>query len=114
MPTMNSSMPPWSVEYDYSIDPGVVRTDGRASTQRKASHRRVMLGNATRVLQFSQLPYFEYFIRELCNDGADKFTDVYADYNGLVTGSIRLYNGSYSVQTNTRRHIVTCQIEIFR
>lgn len=114
MPTMNASMPAWSVDYSYGFNPAVVRTEAGISSQRRVSHRSSVVASATRRLLGAELPYFEYFIREICEDGRLKFTDKYADYNGLQTGTIRILNGAYSVSTDTRTHIVTCQIEIFR
>lgn len=115
MPTLEH-LPPWTVSYDYNVSPAVVRmqgTDGRRAN-RKVSHRRTVIANATRQLKWAELPYFEWFIRGICNEGANKFTDVYADHNGLQTGTIRLLDGAYSVSTDLRRHTVTCQLEIFR
>ena len=114
MPTMNASMPPWLMEYAYSVNPSVERSGLLPSAQRKTSHRSIIVADVSRMLQGAQLPYFEYFVREVCNEGSDKFTDVYADSSGIVTGTIRIIGGRYNVTTDTRKHLVTCQIEIFR
>jgi len=107
-------LPPWSIQYPYDINPSQTRTAQRGfKRQASRGHRRTMIAQATRVLRLAELPYFEYFIREVCNDGALKFNDVYADGNGLNTGNIRL-TGGYSVSSDTRRHVVTCEIEVFR
>lgn len=114
MPTMNSSMPPWLMDYSFSVNPSVERSEERPSVQRRSSHRSIVVADVKRMLQGAELPYFEYFVREICNEGTSKFTDVYADGNGLVTGTIRIVGGRYNVSTDTRKHVVTCQIEIFR
>ena len=110
-----SGIRPWSIEYQYDVTPNNTRTSQRGfRRQASGGNRHIMLANATRQLQLIELPYFEYFVREVCKEGSLKFTDAYADYNGLTTGTIRIVDGSYSVQTDTRRHTVTCQIEVFR
>ena len=110
-----SGIRPWSIEYKYDVTPNNIRTSARGfRRQSSGGNRHVMIASATRQLQLIELPYFEYFVREVCKDGSLKFTDVYADYNGLTTGTIRIVDGSYSVQTDTRRHLVTCEIEVFR
>ena len=108
-------LPPWAVDYTYNVSPSQRRTEDRGfKRQAKKSHRNVVIANATRMLRLSEIHYFEYFVRELLNDGNDKFTDDYADANGTVTGTVRIVGGQYSVSSDSRLHIVTCELEIFR
>ena len=108
-------LPAWSVNYAYGVSPNQRRTEDRGyKRQRKKSHRNVVVASATRTLRLSEIHYFEHFVRDLLNDGADKFTDVYADANGLVTGTVRILGGSYTVASDGRLHTVTCDLEIFR
>lgn len=108
-------LPPWTVSYKYGVEPSQERAKARGfKTQTRRSHRQIMTATATRRLVLSELPYFEWFIRGLCNNGQAKFIDSYADYNGLQAGVIRIVEGSYKVDTDLREHIVTCEIEVFR
>ena len=109
-------LPAWSVGYSYGVDPSQTRTRVSQGFKRQAkdSHRHMVIADVTRKLQLSELPYFEWFVRGLANSGADKFTDSFIDHDGLQTGLIRIVNGEYSVNTDTRSHLVSCQIEIFR
>lgn len=113
MPTLNY-LPPWQMDYSYEVVPDVLRGSRGAPSQRAVSNRRIVIADVSRRLLGSELPYFEWFIREICKEGTLAFTDYYADGNDLTTGLIRIVDGAYSVSTNLRRHIVQCQIEIFR
>ena len=115
MPTMQY-LNPWLVDYDYELSAAVISNgiQGGIREQRKVNHRVSIVANARRYLQGNQLAYFEHFIREVCTDGSIKFTDAYADYNGVTNGLIRIINGEYFVRTDRVRHTVECQIEIFR
>lgn len=114
MPTLQH-LPPWTISYKYSVSPSQTRTREMGfKSQSRLSHRHLFTASASRRLLLSQLPYWEWFIRGLCNNGASKFTDYYADGNNLQTATIRLVDGAYSVKTDTRTHIVTCEIEVFR
>ena len=115
MPTLQY-MPAWTVEYNYQTTPGVIRTPSLGGYQSQSNIRnlRVVVATAQRVLQGVELMYFEWFIRGVLNDGSLKFTDVYADHNGLQTGTVRIKDGVYNVDTDKRKHTVTCELEIFR
>lgn len=114
METM-SYLPPWSVDYSYDVSPSQRRTEDIGfKRQAKKSHRSVVVASATRILRLSEIHYFEYFVRGLVNDGNDKFIDVYADANGLVTGTVRILGGQYGVSSDARIHTVSCDLEIFR
>lgn len=115
MPTLQY-LPPWSVDYSYGTDPSVIRTrnSGGYVRQSRVMNKRIVTASATRELNGIELPYFEYFVRTELLDGSKKFTDSYADHNGLVVGTIRILGGEYSVRTNRRGHTVSCEIEIFR
>lgn len=116
MPTLiGTGIAPWTVDYQYSVDTSVSRTS-QTGFKRQAARgsRQIVIASATRLLRLAEMPYFEVFIREICLDGSLKFTDYYADYNGLVSGDVRILGGAYSVSSDTRRHIVTCELEIFR
>lgn len=109
-------LPAWDVNYSYNTDPNVLRNSnfGGNVTQSKVTSRRIIVASAQRVLRGIELPYFEYFVRTELLDGSKKYTDVYADHNGLVTGTVRILEGRYSVSTNRRTHTVSCELEIFR
>ena len=114
MPTLQY-LPEWSVEYNYSLTNSILRDDNPGYVdQKRNSHRQEMIASAQRILYGAELPYFEYFIQEICREGSLSFTDYYADGSGVVQGNVRILNGSYSVSTNSRNHIVTCQLEILR
>ena len=108
-------LPPWTRDYSYDIEPSVGRTSQRGYKRQSArGHRQVMKVNVTRYLRGIEMAYFEYFIREICKDGTIKFTDSYADYNGLVTGEVRIIGG-YTVATSSLRSFtVSCELEVFR
>ena len=114
MPTL-TNLPPWSSSYSYTVEPGIQRTPSLNSFTRQSdiNKRRVVIADVTRELQGAELPYFESFIRTLCNDGASKFVDTIADQLGLRQATIRIVDGSYSVETDLRMHTINCQIEIF-
>ncbi len=115
MPTLQY-MPPWTIDYSYKTDPSVIRTPdlGGYRRQSKVSNKRIITASARRVLQGSELLYFEWFLRGVLSDASLKFEDYYADHTGLNTGTIRIVDGIYEVSTNKRSHVVTCDIEIFR
>lgn len=113
MPTLQY-LPAWSVEYQYGVRPNTIRTRSGKAVQRRMSHKNIVRASASLRLLGAQLPYFEYFVREVCNDGQLAFTGYYADQNGLNSGKIRILDGAYSVQTDYRRHIISCELEIFR
>lgn len=111
-----ANLPPWSSRYGYKVRPSVVRTANRggATTQRKRSHRKIMIGDVELRLKGAELPYFEWFVRGICNNGQSKFYGQYVDGDGVKTGIIRIVGGKYSVSTDLVKHTVKCQIEIFR
>lgn len=114
MPTL-SYVNPWLVEYEYEIAPSQTRTSTPGYTrQAKRSHRNTMIANASILLRGVELPYFEYFVKEMLKEGSLKFTGYYADAYGLNTGTIRILNGSYNVNFDGRNGVVTCQLEVFR
>jgi hypothetical protein len=115
MPTLQY-IPGWTVEYDYSTDPSIVRSidNGGFRKQSKVGSNRIVIANAQRTLQGSELMYFEWFVRDIINEGSLKFTDSYADHNGLQSGTVRIKDGVYDVTTNKLSHVVSCELEIFR
>jgi hypothetical protein len=113
MPTLNY-LPPWSIDYAFEVVPDVIRGGMAYPSQRAGSNKRIVMADVTRRLVGAELPYFEWFIREICSEGSLAFTDYYADGDGVASGTIRIVDGAYSVSTNLRRHIVQCRIEIFR
>lgn len=112
MPTLNY-LPAWGVGYSYDVQGAVMRSDRGPSRQRRTSQKIVTIASVTRNLRYAELPYFEWFVRGICNDGQLAFTDSYADGAGLSTGLVRILNGAYNVSTDTRNHIITCELEIF-
>ncbi len=115
MPTLQY-LPPWTIEYRYATDPSVLRTPNLGGFQKQSRVRsnRIVVANAQRILQPSELMYLEWFIRGICKDGALKFDDYYADHNGLQTGTVRIKDGVYDVTTDKRSATLTCELEIFR
>lgn len=115
--TTVTDMPPWTINYSNRRNNAVVRTEYRGYRQQADySHRKVDIASVTRRLFGAELPYFESFIRNQCNDGQLAFTDKYKDGNGVQSGTIRIVDGSYTVSTNGKNSnwIVSCEIEIFR
>ena len=114
MPTLQY-IPPWTVSYSYSVEPSVIRSPslGGRRGQVKVRDNKIVVASASRVLIGAELPYFEYFIREILKDGSLKYTDVYADHNGLNTGTVRILGGVYNVSTDKRNSTLTCDLEIF-
>lgn len=110
-----SNLPAWTVNYRYNIAPNTVRTDVKGPrVQGQKGHRLVFMADVTRRLRRAELPYFEYFVREVLNDGADKYTDSYQDQSGLQTGTVRIVNGAYKVAGDRLNWVVTARIEVFR
>jgi hypothetical protein len=109
-------IPPWTIDYNYSVTPNVLRSPdlGGFRSQAKITGRRVVVVSAQRILKGSELMYFEWFIRGVCNDGSIKFEDYYSDHNGTTVGTVRIVGGAYEVTTDKRKHTVTCDLEIFR
>lgn len=104
---------PWLDSYNYEVDSAVDRDSARGfKSQSARSHRNIKTVSVTRRLRLSQLPYFEYFVRVLLNNGNDRFIDYYADSSGLQHGVVRIVGGSYSVKTDTLTHVVTCDLEV--
>ena len=108
-------LPPWTAVYAYTVQPDQSRTSirGGFSKQARRSNRFTRVFNVTRFLKLSELPYFESYVLDDRKDGSLKFTDRYQDSSGLVTGTIRILGGNYSVISDTLNHTVTCQIEVF-
>lgn len=115
MPTL-SYLPEWTVNYSYNVSLPIVRTVGPGKkNQAKKSHRHIYTAPAERILQGAQLPYFEHFVRNVCNEGASKFTDYYRDGNGSQQGDIRIVNGEYTVTfLSSKVYRISCEIEVFR
>lgn len=113
--TTISDFPPWSIDYQFNQLQPVVRSQHRGY-KRQSSHNHAQSTRAavSRRIYGAMLPYFEYFIRSECDDGNLAFTDKYKDGGGVQTALVRIINGSYSVQTDGVRHLVRCEIEIFR
>ena len=111
-----TNLPAWTVSYRYAVNPSQSRTSNSvgAKIQAKRSNRKSTIASVTRSLRGAELSYFEWFVRSICNDGASKFTDSYQDQNGLSSGLVRIVDGSYSVETDTRNHTISCELEIFR
>lgn len=107
---------PWNQSYSYNVEPSQVRTriGGGFKKQEQRSHRYTTVAKVERRLFGIELPYFEYFIREVLNDAADKYNDSYIDGNGITTGAVRIVDGKYKVKTDGRVHIVSCELELFR
>lgn len=113
--TAISDFPPWSIDYSFDLSNPVDRSSSRGlKSQASFSKRQVTIASAVRKLTGIELPYFEYFIREVCIDGSVKFTDRYKDGGGVQSGDIRIVDGAYVVSTNGINHTVSCQIEVFR
>lgn len=109
---------PWDIDYSYRDQNAVQRTGigGSKKVQGRLSHRKVRIAEAVRVVNDTQKAYFEHFIRVLCNYGADKFIDYYADGSGAVQGAIRIVDGSYQCQPvgdSLAWWRISCQIEVF-
>ena len=115
MPTLEH-LPNWTIDYSYDTEPAVLRATnlGGAMTQSKITGRRVVVASAERVLHGAELPYFEWFVIGVCQSGSLKFTDTYADHNGLQVGTVRIVDGTYTVVTDKRQHTISCELEIFR
>lgn len=110
--TTLSYFDPWVINYSSTVNNPVRRTDGLGKkVQTKNSHREIVTALATRVLQGAQVPYLEYFLREVADGG--KFTDYYADGNGTQQGEIRLVGG-YRITPFGSYSLIECEIEVFR
>lgn len=114
MPTL-SYLPPWTQSYSGNVTPAVRRTPDLGGFKRQGltSSKKINQLSVTRRLVGSEILYFEWFVRGVLRDGADKFVDRYLTSSGLQSGTIRIIDGIYQVQTDKRRHIVTCEIEVF-
>jgi len=102
---------PWLISYNQSVRNPVRRTENIGKkTQGKNSHREIVTASASRVLIGAQVPYFEYFIREVADGG--KFTDYYADGSGVQQGEIRIIGG-YRISPSNGHFVIDCDIEVF-
>lgn len=109
-----SYLRPWTQSYSYKVSPSIVSTQGEGKrVQAKRTHRKVVRVSVERRLYGAELPYFESFIKSQANSGAGKFTDTIADHSGTRSATIRIVNGTYTVNTDGINHTVSCEIEVF-
>ena len=112
--------PDWSQAYTLGVNPSNLRTNSAYGkvVQRSRGNRHVSVVDVQRVFTGSladeKLMYFESFIREQCRNGGDKFLDRYADGNGMTLGPVRILGAAYTISTNSMRHTISCQLELFR
>lgn len=108
-------LPAWVQPTNLNVLSPVIQTvEGGKFASRKLSssymHRQM---SVERFLFRAELPYFEHFIRSVCDEGHKPFNDKFIDENGVLqTAKIKLINGAYSVVTDSRNHRLTCRIEI--
>lgn len=108
-------LPPWTQSYKIEAAPSQVRTKQRYGykNQSKRSHRQLNVVDVERRLLGIQMPYFEWFFKDVIQDGKLKFVDSYADENGLVTDKeIQIIDG-YTVSTDLRTYVVKCRIKLY-
>jgi hypothetical protein len=99
--------------YSWSIDLPIIRSDLQGHVdQRLVSHRELITFPTTLILYGVQLPLFEFFIRELCNEGNAYFNGYYLTESGEQSGVMRLVNGAYNVITDGLVSTVTCSVEL--
>lgn len=114
MQTWPDFLPRFSADtYSANVQLPVIRSglSGHVD-QRNMSHRQHITFPATLVLHGAQLPIFEYFIRDLCNDGIDYFNGYYLAENGEQIGVMRIVSGAYKVTTDGLVSTVTCNLEL--
>jgi hypothetical protein len=115
MQTWPAFLPMWAASYSGEYKPAVIRDTSLPGhvDQRLISHRVIETVNVSLELYGYQLPVFEYFMRDLCGEGADIFNANYRTENGIVSGKIRLEKGQYSVQFLTNKaYKVSATIEL--
>ena len=113
--TTISDFPPRTVIYNPEFRNAITRTDQRGfKRQARYSQSQTMIVDVSRVLSGSQLPYFESFVHGQIDYGRDAYTDRYKDGSGVQSGTVRIVNGKYEVETIGINHTVRCQIEVFR
>lgn len=106
---------PWLINYDQATNYNVVRSQAFGKiNQKRNSHRKIDVARASRILVGAQVPYFEWFVRGINNDGQSKFTDYYADSSGVQQGTVRILNGSYTLTPIGGSWRVECELEVFR
>lgn len=113
METLNY-LPAWTQSFNYNKLGTVNREsyNGKVN-QSKRSHRIIKTVSVTRLLIGAQLAYFEGFVKETLNQGRDKYIDSFTDGNAQTTAVVRIQNGSYTVNSDTRNHFVSCTLEVF-
>ena len=115
MQTWPDFFPIWDFAYSGENSPAVIRSSlpGHVE-QRKISNKVKKTISVSLILEGVELPMFEYFVRDLCNEGTDKFYGKYKDGNGMVTGVMRLIGGAYDVKNITPSiQRVSCTVEVF-
>lgn len=106
---------PWLIDYSSTTRYNIVRSQAFGKTnQSRKSHRKIDVARAQRILVGAQVPYFEWFIRGINNDGQSKFTDYYTDGSGVQQGEVRIRDGSYTLTPIGGSFRVECIIEVFR
>jgi len=113
MPTMQY-LSPWEQTYSFQVEKDFVGTDTGYHVQRSDfQENEIVVAELTRRLWRFELGYWEYFIRVLCKEGSLKFTDYFADGQGLRQIEIRLIDGSYDVQSDdSRKFTINCSAEV--
>jgi hypothetical protein len=113
-------LPPWTQDYTSRVMPNVMQPEQRGNIwqfgsvrQRRYSQFNKQEISVTRKLKGNELPYFEWFIYNYCNRGADSFYDKIIDETGVIaTALIRIIDGKYRVATNGKGHTISCNIEV--
>lgn len=106
-------LPPWDIDYTFEHESPVNRSQlpGRVE-QKRRSQKYLRTATAKRTLYRMQLPYFVYFIAEICFDGSIAFDDYVNDELGVRKAKVRIVNGAYSVTSNGFNHTITCTLEV--
>ena len=81
-------------------------------SQRSLSRRVNKTLRANLYLSGAQVPIFEYFIRDRCNEGANWFTGYFSLSSGPVLTRIRLVNGAYNYQLLPKGARGSCEVEV--
>jgi hypothetical protein len=113
IPAWPSFLPNWLIDdHNISTSQSVKRSalPGHVD-QAKNSHRVNRIASAKLYLSGIQSPMFEYFVRELCNEGVGWFTGPFVTSAGLVSAKVRIVEGVFTKTITARGAFISCSVE---
>ena len=113
IPQWPDFFPKWLVDgHTINASQSITRSDLPGHVEQlKRSHRSYHIATAKLYLSGIQSPMFEYFIRDLCNEGVAWFQGYIVTKDGLVSAKCRIVDGAYTKTITNRGAFVSCNLD---